>query len=45
MPVLETRLLRRETVAERTMSLYFARPAGFEFQAGQNALLKLVEPK
>ena len=45
MPVLETRLLRRETVAERTMAFYFERPAGFEFQAGQNAQLTLVEPK
>ena len=45
MAVSETRLLRRETVAERTMAFYFERPPGFEFQAGQNALLTLVEPK
>src|SRR5260221_11892027 len=43
--VSETRLLRRETVAERTMAFYFERPAGFEFQAGQNAQFTLVEPK
>src|SRR5258708_24046348 len=45
MPVSETRLLRREMVAERTMAFYFERPPGFEFQPGQNALLTLLEPK
>src|SRR5260221_6462941 len=45
MAVSETRLLRRETVAERTMAFYLERPAGFEFQAGQSALFTLVEPK
>ncbi len=45
MAVSETRLLRRETVAERTMAFYLERPPGFEFQAGQSALFTLVEPK
>ncbi len=41
----ETRLLRRETIAEGTVAFYFERPAGFAFQAGQNATFSLVEPK
>ena len=45
MPLLDTRLLRRETVAERTMAFYFERPAGFAYEAGQNATFSLVEPK
>jgi ferredoxin-NADP reductase len=42
--VYETRLLRRETVAEGTMAFSFARPAGFSFEAGQNMLVTLVDP-
>jgi ferredoxin-NADP reductase len=45
MAVHQTRLLRRETVAERTMAFYFERPAGFSHQAGQDALLSVLEPK
>jgi len=37
------RLVRRETVAEGTMAFHFARPRGFDFQAGQNALVTLGE--
>lgn len=44
MPAHEIRLLRRESVAEGTMAFYFERPAGFEYEAGQNALVSLVEP-
>jgi ferredoxin-NADP reductase len=40
----ETTLLRRETVAEGTIAFYFEKPGGFAFQAGQNAVLTLVNP-
>jgi ferredoxin-NADP reductase len=40
----ETRLTRRVEVAEGTMAFHFARPPGFDFQAGQNVLLTLLEP-
>ena len=35
------RLLRRESVAERTMAFHFERPAGFAQRAGQSLLLSL----
>ena len=35
----ETRLVRSEVVAERTMAFSFERPAGFDYQAGQHAVL------
>jgi ferredoxin-NADP reductase len=41
----ETRLLRREVVAEGTMAFYFERPDGFVYRAGQNTLLSLLEAK
>jgi ferredoxin-NADP reductase len=41
----ETRLLRRETVAEGTMAFYFERPRGFAFQAGQNGLVSLLDAR
>jgi ferredoxin-NADP reductase len=41
----DTRLLRRETVAERTTAFYFERPEGFVYRAGQNALFSLVEAR
>ena len=44
MAVYETRLLRRETVAERTIAFYFEKPAGFDHRAGQNAVVTLVDP-
>jgi ferredoxin-NADP reductase len=44
MPVYETRLTRRETVAEGTMAFHFERPAGFAHDAGQNALFTLIDP-
>jgi ferredoxin-NADP reductase len=43
-PLHETRLLRRETVADGTMAFHFERPAGFAFDAGQNVQLTLVDP-
>jgi len=39
----ETRLLRKEAVAEGTMAFYFARPEGFDYRAGQRALLSLAD--
>jgi len=42
--VYETALRRRETVAERTAAFYFEKPAGFAYQAGQNAVFTLVNP-
>src|SRR5258708_311949 len=44
MPVHETRLARRETVAEGTMAFHFERPRGFAYDAGQNILMTLIEP-
>lgn len=44
MPAYETRLLRREVVAERTMAFWFARPEGFSYEAGQYATWSLLEP-
>lgn len=32
-----TKLLKKEEVAERTVSFYFEKPAGFEYKAGQVA--------
>jgi len=42
--VYETALRRRETVAEGTAAFYFDKPAGFAYQAGQNAVFTLVDP-
>ena len=44
MPTFETVFLRGEELAEGTMAFHFARPAGFEFQAGQSINLELVDP-
>lgn len=44
MAVYETILRRRETVAEGTIAFYFEKPSGFTHQAGQNAVLTLVNP-
>jgi ferredoxin-NADP reductase len=41
---MRARLLGREPVAEGTMAFRFERPAEFDFQAGQNVLVTLVEP-
>ena len=40
----ESRLLRRELVAEGTMAFYFAKPPAFHHQAGQSLLITLVDP-
>jgi ferredoxin-NADP reductase len=44
MAIHETRLVRRETVAEGTMAFYFTRPPGFQFRAGQSLTMSLVDP-
>jgi ferredoxin-NADP reductase len=41
MSTFETKLVAREEVAERTMAFHFARPAGFDFAAGQAIDLEL----
>lgn len=38
------RLVKRQTVADATMAFHFARPAGFQFRAGQCADLTLLDP-
>jgi ferredoxin-NADP reductase len=40
----ETSVLAREDVAQGTMAFYLARPAGFEFKAGQSIDLTLIDP-
>jgi ferredoxin-NADP reductase len=44
MAIHETRLVRRETVAEDTMAFHFSRPPGFRHRAGQSLLMTLVDP-
>jgi ferredoxin-NADP reductase len=44
MPTFETVFLHPEEVAEGTMAFHFARPTGFEFQAGQSVNLGLIDP-
>lgn len=44
MPIYESRLLRRETVAEGTMAFHFERPQGFVHVAGQNLAMSLIDP-
>ena len=44
MTIHETRLVRRQTVAEGTMAFYFSKPLQFRHQAGQSVLVKLSNP-
>ena len=44
MAIHESRLVRRETVAEGTMAFYFSKPSGFVHQAGQSLLMTLINP-
>ena len=44
MAIHETRLVRRETVAEGTMAFYFSKPSGFRHAAGQSLLMTLANP-
>lgn len=41
---IRTKLIRSETVAERTMAFHFAKPSGLEFRAGQSIDLTLLNP-
>lgn len=41
---MKVKLLKRETVAEGTLTLYFDKPAGFVFKAGQYLELTLMNP-
>ncbi|RJQ31533.1 FAD-dependent oxidoreductase [Candidatus Parcubacteria bacterium] len=40
----ETKLIKKEEVAENTMAFYFAKPASFEFVPGQHITLTLINP-
>lgn len=44
MPIYDSRLLRRETVADGTMAFYFERPVGFAHEAGQSLVMSLIDP-
>jgi ferredoxin-NADP reductase len=44
MAAFETEFLTREEIAEGTMSFHFAKPARFEFKAGQSMNVTLVNP-
>src|SRR5690242_5764368 len=41
----ETRLVRREAIAQGTMAFYFERPEGFAYRAGQRALVSLLDAR
>jgi ferredoxin-NADP reductase len=43
MAVHETRLDRREEIAEGTMAFWFERPGGFHYRAGQRVLVSLLD--
>jgi ferredoxin-NADP reductase len=43
-PTFETPLLGRDTVADRTMSFRFAKPAGWSYRAGQFVDITLLDP-
>ena len=44
MATFTSKLKKRETLAEGTMGFYFAKPAGFQFKAGQYIDLTLIDP-
>jgi ferredoxin-NADP reductase len=44
MTIHETRLLRRELVAEGTIAFYFEKPPGFLHDAGQSLTMTLINP-
>ncbi len=43
-PTCRVRLIARREVAKRTMALFFERPVGFSFKAGQFIDLMLLDP-
>jgi len=44
MPIYETKLIRREEIADGTMAFYFEKPVGFSYKAGQFGDYTLVNP-
>jgi ferredoxin-NADP reductase len=44
MATFSSKLKKRETLAEGTMGFYFAKPAGFQFKAGQYMDITLIDP-
>lgn len=44
MAAFDSELLSREELAEGTMAFRFAKPAGFEFRAGQSMNVSLIDP-
>lgn len=44
MPVFNTKLIKKEEIAESTMAFHFAKPEGFTFTAGQFADYTLLNP-
>lgn len=44
MDLYTTQLVRRELIAEDTMAFHFARPEGYDYQAGQSCQLTLIDP-
>jgi ferredoxin-NADP reductase len=42
--VFETELIERREIAEGTMAFCFAKPAGFQFKAGQSVRITLINP-
>ncbi len=40
----DTSLIRSETLAEGTMAFHFARPSGFQFEAGHSVNVSLTDP-
>lgn len=44
MAICETRVARRELVADGTMAFYFDKPPGFRHQAGQSLTMTLINP-
>ena len=44
MPIINLKLIKKEEIANGTMAFHFAKPAGFEFRAGQFADYTLINP-
>lgn len=44
MAAFEAELIERREVAEGTMAFHFAKPAGFQFKAGQSVRVTLIDP-
>ena len=42
--ITNVKLIRKESIAESTMAFYFAKPAGFDFRAGQSVDYTLLDP-